>query len=171
MSLSRRCLLALAVVAPAAVTASSIIERTVGERAREADRVVLAEVLESRTVVPGEDPRRMYTLTTVRVGEHLKGQGPERLEIVQLGGRSGPWEAHVAGDAVFRPGELALLLLRCRGEGARCNLMALGEGKLTVIGDDVLVRSLARGSYTRRTLASVREEIARALEAPPEAGR
>lgn len=127
--------------------------------------MVLARVLESRVEAPENDPRRMQTITTVEVIEELKGKGPGRLEIVQLGGRLGPWEAHVSGDAKFNPGESAVLLLRCEAAD-RCRLMALAEGKLTVAGDELLIPSIARGSVSRRSLASVRAEIASAVAEP-----
>ncbi|MFZ5469064.1 MAG: hypothetical protein ACOZIN_06440 [Myxococcota bacterium] len=163
-----RFLLAGLALVPAWALASSVIARTVGERAKEADRVVLAQVLDSRTLVPQDDPRRMLTVTTVLVQESYKGSGPQRLEVVQLGGTHGLWEAHIPGDATFAAGEVALLLLRCGDPAhpARCNLMALGEGKLLLVGEDVLLRSIAQNTFTRRKLAEVLAEIRAAVGLP-----
>lgn len=164
-------MLSCLLLAPALVSATSIVARTVGERARQADRVVLGQVLESRTVVQEGDPRRMRTITKVAVGESYKGRGPSELEIIQQGGRWGLWEAHVTGDASFEPGQTALLLLRCRIPGApgRCTLVGLGEGKIEVLGDEALVRSISRGTITRRKLAELVREVRQAITADPPA--
>ncbi|MHB8878367.1 MAG: hypothetical protein ACYC8T_32120 [Myxococcaceae bacterium] len=169
---------AFAVVVPAFALATSIVERPLAERARSADRVVLAQVLESQTVVlelvppkveGGRPTPRMITVTRVAVGSDYKGAGPSQLEVVQLGGRYGLWEAHVPGDATFAPGETAILLLRCRenAAGSRCTLLGLGGGKLQVLGDQVLVRSLARGEQTRRPLSAVIDELRQAAKVSP----
>jgi hypothetical protein len=121
-----------------AVLASSQVHQSLADRARESDRVVLAEVLATRVEVPAEGPRRMRTVTTLLVRERYKGDSPERLEVVQLGGKSGLWESRVAGDAAFAPGETAVLFLKC-GEATRCNLVGLGQGKLKLEGGQVEV--------------------------------
>src|SRR5437016_1913893 len=91
-----------------------VTERSVGERARVlADRVVFAQVLDTRTVTDGAGPRGMKTFTRVAVGEEFKGSGPAIFDIVQAGGSVGPYEAHIPGDARFRAGETAILLVRC----------------------------------------------------------
>lgn len=158
-------LLALSLLLPAVSPATSVVERSVGERAKMADRVVLAQVLDSRTLLQNGDPRRMLTVTRVVVGKDVKGSGPTELEVVQLGGRHGLWEARVPGDATFEAGETAILLLRCADPAApgRCHLLALGEGKILVRGGDAFVRSISRGTLTRRTVASVLDELRRAL--------
>lgn len=164
----------LLVLLPAVAIASSVRSRSWLERARDADRVVLAQVLETKTVVPDGEPRRMTTVTRVVVGEWLKGRGPDVLEVVQLGGRWGLWEAHVPGDATFQPGETALLLLRCRTAAApgRCTLLALGEGKLQVLGDHALVRPVGGGAPERHPIAELREHLRRVEKEPaPAAGQ
>ena len=119
----------LPLVASCAVLASSQIRQSLADRARASDRVLLAEVLAARVEMPAEGVRRMTTVTTLLVRERYKGDAPERLEVVQLGGQSGLWESHVAGDATFTPGESAVVFLKC-AEAARCTLVGLGQGKL-----------------------------------------
>jgi hypothetical protein len=158
-------LLVASLLLPTFSWATSVIERSVGERARMADLVVLAQVLESRTIVQQGDPRRMLTVTKVVVGESYKGAAPSQLEVVQLGGRHGLWEARIPGDATFEKGETAILLLRCRDprESNRCNLLVLGEGKILVEGGEAQLRSISSGKLARRPVAAVIEEIRSAL--------
>jgi hypothetical protein len=167
-----------AVVLPSLALATSVIERSLAERARTADRVVLAQVLDTRTVVSGtvaprgaqgREAPRMLTVTRVVVGADYKGAGPQQLEVVQLGGRYGLWEAHVPGDATFEAGETAVLLLQCKDAKApdRCTLVTLSEGKLKVVGDSVLVPNLSRQESTRRPLRAVIDEVRAAGKVTP----
>jgi hypothetical protein len=119
----------LSLVASCAVLASSQVRQSLADRARASDRVVLVEVMATRVDLPPEGPRRMTTVTTLLVRERYKGDAPERLELVQLGGKSGLWESHVAGDATFVAGETAIVFLKCP-EASRCTLVGLGRGKL-----------------------------------------
>jgi hypothetical protein len=161
--LFRFCLLAL--LLPGLALGSQVVKRTLGERARLADRVVMAQVLSARTVAEGGNPRALITLTQVLVGEHLKGQGPERLTIVQRGGALGLWEVHVPGDARLINGETALLFLKCPEKDV-CVLTALGEAKVGVQGADALIFDLGTQAVQRRPLADVTREIRTALAAP-----
>ena len=165
-----RQLAAFVALVPALAPASTVFEQTLGERTRAADRVVLAQVLDSRTEVAGWTPARreggkptprMFTVTRVAVGTDLKGGGAAQLELVQLGGRTGLWEAHVPGDASFTSGEQAVLFLRCRDRARpeRCALVGLGAGKVPVVGNDAVLSSLARPERTRRPLREVAAEV------------
>jgi hypothetical protein len=151
---------------PGVALGSQIVKRSLAERARLADRVVLAQVLSSRTVAQGGNPRALITLTEVLVGENLKGQGPERLTILQRGGALGLREVHVPGDARLVNGETALLLLRCP-EAAVCVLTALGEAKVGVQGADALLLDLATHKVTRRPLNEVLSEVRAAVAPAP----
>lgn len=159
-----RALLALLLL-PGVALSSQVVKRTLAERARKADRVVLAQVLSTRTVAEGGNPRALVTLTAVVVGEHLKGQGPDRLTVLQRGGSLGPYETHVAGDARLLPAETALLFLRCP-EPAICVLTALGEAKVSVAGAEAQLFDLSTGQVTRRPLADVLREVRAAVAAP-----
>jgi hypothetical protein len=150
---------------PGLALGSQLVKRTLAERARLADRVVLAQVLSSRVVAENGNPRALMTMTEVIVGEHLKGQGPERLTILQRGGALGLWEVHIPGDARLINGETALLLLKCP-EPAVCVLTALGEAKVGVQGADALLFDMATQQVTRRPLAEVKRELRAAVAAP-----
>jgi hypothetical protein len=148
--------------------ASSLTPRPLAERARQADRVAVVQVLAVRTELVGGDVHKMLTHTDVLVGETLKGPTGivnERLTITQLGGRSGLWEAHVPGDASFAIGETALVLLKCGPTPDRCGLVGLNEGKVTFVGDSALLFNLKRNEYTRRPVADVLADVRTSLAA------
>lgn len=153
--------LMVAALVPVVALASGIVPHSLKDRARVSNRVVLAQVTAQHTVMPANDPRQLQTVTEIVVGQDLKGRGPERLQIVQIGGTSGLWSVHVPGDAQFRLGETAVLFLSCEARGP-CHLVALGEGKLNLDGDQVFVHDLFQNSWARRSLQSVAAEIAEA---------
>ena len=124
----RERVVSLVLLIPAVAWAVDVLPRSIAERARLSQRVALVQVIERRSEPQG---RSLKTYTRVVVGEDLKGSGPSEVTIVQLGGRLGEWEAHVAGDATFEVGETAVVFLRCR-EPRRCTLVGLGEGKLAI---------------------------------------
>ena len=168
----RLALVALALI-PAWVTASSIVSRPLADRAREADRVVVVQVLSTRTELVGGNVRKMLTHTDVLVGDVLKGpKGPnvERITITQLGGRSGPWESHVPGDATFTVGETAVVLLKCSKAMSQCGLLGLSEGKVQLVGNDAFVSDLATGRFTRRPVAELLAELRTATQPPAGTG-
>jgi hypothetical protein len=150
-----------ALIASCAVFASSQMKRSIPERARASDRVVLADVLSARVELPDGNPRHMMTLTTLVVRERYKGGGPDRIEVRQLGGKSGLWETHVAGDAVPRPGETAILFLHCTDATApeRCSMVGLGQGKLGVERGGAGFEAQVDGA--RRPLESIVDDIRR----------
>lgn len=163
-------LLSLLVVAGCA-QASQLADLPVRERARYADRIVFAQVLDSRTELPSDgNPRRMRTFTKIVVARDIKGGGPERIEIVQLGGTYGLWAAEIPGDARFQAGEQVILLLVCPEPG-RCGLVGLGEGKIPIVGSatgqEAIVRSIGRGTYFRWNLTELIGELASALPGRP----
>jgi hypothetical protein len=156
-----RSLLFALVLCPALVLATTLVPHTLADRAREAQRVVLVQVLSHRTVADPADPRKLKTLTEVVVGQDVKGSGPDRLTVVQLGGKNGGWEMHIPGDATFHTGETAVLFLKCQAAD-RCALVALGAGKLEVVGGDALYVDLFTGKWVRRPLAEVFDEVKKA---------
>jgi hypothetical protein len=149
----------IAVLCASSVTiASTIVPHTLIERARRSDRVAVVQVLGQRVERSGSPARpTLKTFTRVAVGDELRGSGPRELTIVQLGGRDGPWELHVPGDASFVVGETDLVFLRCQGE--RCALVALGEGRLPLVNGELFVRDLFTNQVVKRSLASVMTEL------------
>jgi hypothetical protein len=149
----------------ASVLATSLTPRPLAERAKAADRVAIVQVLSVKTEVVGGDHRHMLTHVEVLVGDVIKGPATETLTITQLGGRDGPWEAHVPGDATFVPGETALVLLKCRKDDTHCGLVGLNEGKVPLVGGDAFVYELHRKQYKRRAVVEVLGELRDAVKA------
>lgn len=150
----------LALVAvPLTAAASTLVPHTLAQRAAEADRVVLAQVVDQRVERGGPGEFALKTLTRVVVGESVKGSGPAELTVVQLGGRLGLETMTVPGDARLVPGETAVLFLRCRRAVDRCHLVALGAGKLDVVGGEALVKDLFTGGWARRELRALLDEL------------
>jgi hypothetical protein len=159
----RRLAFLLACFASSAL-ASSMVPRSLDDRARMADRVVFAQVVSSRTENQGtaEKPK-LVTYHHVLIGQDVRGSGPAELDILQLGGKWGPWEQHVTEDARFVTGETAVLLLKCLPQGA-CRLAGLADAKLTVNGDDVFVRDMFTDSWSKQKVAAL---LAHLKQLPP----
>lgn len=154
----------LVFVAPLVALATSQIPHTVPQRALASDRVVVARVVERRTVADPSDPRRFKTHTQLVVKDDLRGSGPSTVTLVQLGGSNGEATVVIPGDATFELGEEAVLFLHCTAP-ERCYLVAMGEGKLPIVDrDQVVVHDMTTNEYSRRSLKSLAAEL-RAL--PP----
>lgn len=155
-----------AAILPVAALSSTLVPHTIAQRFVAADRVALVQVVE-RITEPPTDGRTLKTYTRLLVGDDFKGQGPRELTLVQLGGRYGAVDARISGDADFALGETALVFLRCR-QPDRCVLVALGEGKVPVVGGDALVHDLVTGRWRKQPLNQLRADLirdAKALEA------
>jgi hypothetical protein len=145
----------LGALLPAVALSSTIRAHTLAERFAASERVALVQVL-SR--VTEGDERGLKTYTRLLIGEDVKGTGPREVTLVQLGGRLGNLESRVPGDADFAVGETALVFLHCR-TAERCFLVALGEGKVPVVGSDALVHDLFTGAWSRKPLAVLKAEL------------
>jgi hypothetical protein len=158
------CSLVAALLFGVSAWASSIKTTTIEERTLLSDRVVRVEVLASETKVPDGDVRRMTTLTKVKVLEQYKGKSPNALEVFQIGGKSGLWEAHVPEDAQFETGEQAVLFLRCRDAANpdRCTIVGLKTGKLTLISATELLEPTPTSEPVKKSLSQVVAQVKRA---------
>ncbi len=143
---------------PVAAVASTLIPHTLAQRAAESDRVALVQVL-SQKVEPASGSTPMKTLTRVAIGRELKGTGPQEFTIVQIGGVAGTQSVRIPGDAAFDLGETAVVFVRCRLAVDRCHLVALGEGKLELKGQKLLVHDLFTGGWRQLTVDEVAAEI------------
>ena len=156
----------------------SVPPQSLAELVRLSDRIVLARVVDQRVNVPQGNVRQMTTISRLEVLEEYRGQGPRALELVQLGGRSGLWESHLAGDATLTAGETALMFLRCPDPQAaeQCVLVGLSAGKQTVTSGaegrrEVQLPAQVKGGPVRRPLDEVLEEIRRASSPPAQQER
>ena len=76
------------------------------------------------------------------------------MQLVQLGGKSGLWEAHIPGDAQLEVGSTALVFLKCQQPNV-CTLVALGAGALRMVDGQLLVPDLKTNTFSKQTLAAV----------------
>jgi hypothetical protein len=163
---------------PALARGSTMPPQSLADLVRLSDRIVLARVVDQRVRVPEGNVRQMTTISRLEVVEEYRGQGPRALELVQLGGKSGLWESHLAGDAKLSAGELALVFLRCPDPKAaeRCVLVGLGAGKHTVTDGaqgqrEVELTAQVKGGPARKPLNEILEEIRRASPPPAQQER
>lgn len=152
-------LLAGLLALPTLALATTLIPHTLLQRAEQSDRIVLVQVLSQKVEETKGAAIPLKTLTRVVVGQNIRGSGPAELTVVQLGGTRGLETMEVPGDAKFHLGETAVLFLRCRLAVDRCHLVAMGQGKLEVAGEEVFVQDLFTGKWARRPLAAVIAEL------------
>jgi hypothetical protein len=115
-----RAFLALAV-------AATVIPQSVEQLTDKSTEVVRAKVV--RQVAAREPgPAGIYTRTTLKILEVLKGPASGELVVRQAGGTLGTESVELVGDAEFRDGEQVLAFLDCR-RGDHCTLIGLSQGK------------------------------------------
>lgn len=150
----------LVLLVPAVAVASTIIPHSLRDRAAKSDRVAVARVLEQHVVDEGTvDRPKLKTHTRLAVSQDVRGTGPREVTVVQLGGKQGPWDSRIPGDASFVVGETALVFLSCP-VADRCYLVALGEGRLSIVGEDLVYRDLLAERWVKRPLKQVVQELA-----------
>ena len=133
MNLRTQLILCLALLFGAYVHATTIRALSLNQKVKNADRIVVAEVLRQETI-EGQVPGRLYTLTTLQVIESLKGELKTKNTFVvrQIGGTKGTWTQEVIGDAKFKTAERAVLFLRYDAAQDVHFLVALSQGKVSL---------------------------------------
>jgi hypothetical protein len=82
----------------------------------------------------------VYTYTSIRVDEPLKG-GPRRALLVrQAGGQIGALHAHVPGMPQFKAGDQVIVFLRDRKDGT-FDVIGLGQGKYDIVGNNAVTNT------------------------------
>ncbi len=145
---------------PAVVLAASITPHTLAQRAAEADRIALVQVLSRETILEHNDPRRMRTISRLAIADSFKGEGPMFVDLVQMGGKSGLYEAHIPGDAQLEVGATAVVFLKCI-QPSVCSLVALGAGALRMVDGQVLVPDLFTHTVSKQSLGAVIKQLNR----------
>jgi len=157
-------------------TAASIVARTVPELTDLSDTVVEADVMSSQSY--READGRIYTQTTLKVLEYLKGEGPEELVVSQLGGTVGDLRMEIPGDLELVQGQRVVLF--ARSDQGQLWPTLLGWSAFVVTGQgpeaavsrppadlalyrhspEGVLQVLERGSFTGpTTLRELRDEI------------
>jgi len=145
---------ALALLVPAAVHATSVLELTVPQHVADSVAVVEARVVGTRQTVDDATGRPL-THTRVLVLATLAGAAPAAFEISQWKGRVGETEFGFAGDGLLVPGTEVLLFV-AQGDG-RYWLTALAQSVWELAGrsDDArAVRQLDGLQFFERDPAS-----------------
>jgi len=147
-------LTALLLSVPASASATVMVEVPIEDMARDADAIVLGQVVRSevRLVI---DPARgalPHTFTTVRVTEWIAGSGGATVTIDELGGELQGEGLAIAGTPAYGVGEEVLVFLE-RADG-RLRTYAMAQGRFEVrrgIGGvpDMLVRDLSDVAFVR----------------------
>lgn len=149
--------------------AATVLALTVEELAAGSDRVVRARVVSQQTEVDA-DRGFVHRLTTLEILEDIRGEGPARVVLRQLGGEAGGAGLFLSGDADLSPGEEVVLFLSARREGATVvHLHGLSLGRFRIerdAGGPVLaVRSLSGLNLVRPDGAPVDVPVTLTLDA------
>jgi hypothetical protein len=96
----------------------------------------------------------IYTYTSIRVDEPLKG-GPRRaLLIRQAGGQVGSLHAHVQGMPQFKAGDQVIVFLRDRKDGT-FDVVGLGQGKYDIVGNNAVTNAAGMSLADAKTGALI----------------
>ena len=127
-------LLSLIVLLPAAAYATTVERLDLDDLVRKAGSVVVGKVGASRTYWSA-DRKIILTTYTIEVEENLKGRGARSIELTTVGGTIGNVELHVSGMPAFEKDEKAVIFVE--NTGAFKTVVGLGQGKFTVMNDEV----------------------------------
>jgi len=150
----------------AAVTMRAL---SLDELVQTSDRVVVATIVsnEGRWDDAGA---KIFTYTTIRVDEYIKGDGAsgDTLVIVTLGGAVGDKGMHIEGAPIFRPGDKEVLFLYSDAGSSDFGVRGWNQGRFKVLthpdtGQEMVVRSLTgtrivgtAGGKTKSEFSSIR---------------
>ena len=100
-----------------------------------------------------DERTRIYTYTTFRVDEYLKGDGDDTLIITSIGGVVGDMGYAASGMPYFRKDERVVLFTSASSSGAR-GVTGWNQGRFRIqthpqTGEETLVRSLAGVTFPR----------------------
>lgn len=133
-----------ALLLPLRVDAASIVAWDVAEMTSHSDYVVEATVFEriNEPLLDGS----VQTRNVLVVDRYLKGQGPERLEVVQAGGELGDGRVLVLfGDIRLKPGMKVVLFARGAAPEVHATLLGWSAFEVTGSGDDAKVARNVEG--------------------------
>ena len=157
----------------AAVLASPALASTVKKMDLQ-ELVKVSDAIAQGTVESVEtrwEDKSIYTYTSIRVDESIKG-GPRRAYLVRhAGGTIGALTLDAAGTPKFNQGDQMVVFLRDRKDGT-FDVVGLGQGKYDIVGNDVMTnvsgmtlvepltgRLLEGGPADRKPLASFKTQI------------
>jgi hypothetical protein len=161
--------MALGMIAASAADATTFVAMSERALARAADAIVVGTVTGLETV--GDRSGGIYTLVTISVDGHYKGDVGREIVLKQPGGELAERGLVIPGSPVFTRGERNLLFLSAGRDGtARTTALGLGQYRLAsgLAGDVVAERSvtepvLGGGRVRRMKLANLLRTIAKAV--------
>jgi hypothetical protein len=113
---------------------ATVMPQTLEQLADRSTHVVRAVVVShSSAREPG--PAGIYTRTTLRIEESLKGSAPKTLVVRQAGGKIGTESVELIGDASLAEGERVLAFVSCAPGRDFCALVGLAQGKFHLADD------------------------------------
>lgn len=121
--------------------AATVLALTLEELAERSDRVVRARVVSQTNELDSENDL-VFRITTLEILEDLRGEGPARVEVRQLGGEASGRGLWIEGDARFEPGEEVVVFLSAHEANVtRVHLVGLSLGKFGVrrLGEEATV--------------------------------
>ena len=118
--------------------------------------VILNEVLSDEGA---NGPKNVRTVTTIAVGQTLKGRHAETIEVIGLGGEVDGLRFNWPGVPRFEQGDEAILFLQ-RTPAAGTLLPGLLAGDLTVVGMDQgrlsIIEDEAKGKVVKQSLGEMK---------------
>ena len=140
MNYIKRLLPLLLCIAMTVANATTMQSLSLTQKTQRSDRVVVASV-ERIQYEKHPTLHRIYTLTTLKVLDSLKGDAKPNMHLIvrQIGGTLGEWTQHIAGDAKFVQGEEVLVFLRHDPKDDLHFVVGISQGKVSVdIGSDTV---------------------------------
>ena len=116
-------------------SAHSTIVKSVSlaEMSKTADAIVHG-IVDEQNVVWNETRSRIFTITSLRVTDALKGKlaADKTIKLRQIGGTIDGLTQHVAGNAKFSPREEVIVFLEYHAPSNLYFVMGMAQGKYTV---------------------------------------
>jgi hypothetical protein len=153
---------ATATVPPPAYGGAMMLKRSVGELTTEADRILVADVLAIRSQL-NTDGSSINTKVTLAVDKVLKGKAKALETLTLPGGQVGDYGVLVGGVPNFIADERVLLFL---DDSSEFVIAGMWQGKYSLSGD----KAFQPETGLKVSVASLEQEISRALDAPVEIG-
>ncbi|HEX9923970.1 MAG TPA: matrixin family metalloprotease [Anaerolineae bacterium] len=147
---------------PPAYDGALILKRSVAELTTSANRILVADVLETKSHFT-PDGRSINTEVTLAVDKVFKGQVASQITLTLPGGQVGDERLLVGGVPNFLSGERVLLFLEASPDSG---IAGLWQGKYSLSGD----RAFQPETGQSISVSGLEQSISRALAAPVEIG-
>src|SRR5215470_7086021 len=86
------------------------------------------------------EDKSIYTYTSIRVDEGMKGAPRRALVVRQPGGKIGSMNVNAPGTPQFRQGDQVIVFLHDRKDGT-FDVVGLGQGKYDIVGNNAVTNT------------------------------